>query len=221
MNVAALHRSEVEHGLTEHELLQVRTNEVRFVYVPYRRYLTVDGQDEPGGPSFRRAIAALYPVAYALHFALKARGVVAPVGSLEGTYWIGSRGPMPAEAFSRRGTAERMDWRLMIAIPDQATDDEIAGAMIAVEAKSGTAATGLLRWDGWLEGECAQTLHVGDYDAEGPTIARLNDAITGAGFRPRGCHHEIYLSGPSTAPERTRTIIRQPIEEAEWWTDNG
>jgi hypothetical protein len=37
-------------------------------------------------------------------------------------------------------------------------------------------------------------------------------AITDAGFLPRGAHHEIYLGNPQrSAPERLRTIIRQPF----------
>lgn len=32
---------------------------------------------------------------------------------------------------------------------------------------------------------------------------------------PRGRHHEIYLSDPRrAAPERLRTILRQPVERA-------
>jgi len=35
------------------------------------------------------------------------------------------------------------------------------------------------------------------------------------GRKPRGKHHEIYLSDPNrTAPERLKTVIRQPIKKA-------
>lgn len=221
MMATILRRPAVEHGLTDRELLEAHGDQVRFVFVPYRRYLVVDGEDEVGGSSFKQAIAALYPVAYTLHFALKARGVTVPVGALEGKYWFGSPGPMPATVFTSRARSGPMTWRLMIPVPDAATDDEVASAIAATESKMSRSASHLVRWEGWLEGECAQTLHVGTYDAEWPTISRLNDAIRGAGFRPRGCHHEIYLSGPGTAPQRMRTILRQPIEDADWWEQNS
>ena len=65
------------------------------------------------------------------------------------------------------------------------------------------------------EGRSAQTLHVGAYDAERPTLDRLRAAISEAGFVPAGRHHEIYVSDPNrTAPERLRTIIRYPIQPA-------
>ncbi|WP_419538861.1 GyrI-like domain-containing protein [Microbacterium luteum] len=67
------------------------------------------------------------------------------------------------------------------------------------------------------EGRCVQTLHVGPYDDEGPVLARMHDeAIAGRGLRMRGHHHEIYLGDPRrTAPERLRTILRQPVTGAE------
>src|SRR5690348_8208917 len=57
---------------------------VRFLGVPKRRYLMVEGTARPAEQGFRDAIGTLYPVAYTLHFALKKRGVDAPVGALEG-----------------------------------------------------------------------------------------------------------------------------------------
>jgi hypothetical protein len=61
-------------------------------------------------------------------------------------------------------------------------------------------------------------LHVGAYADEGSTIARLHEFIHQHGFAfdgHRARHHEIYLSDPRrTAPERLRTIVRQPYAES-------
>jgi len=39
--------------------------------------------------------------------------------------------------------------------------------------------------------------------------------IPAHGLRPTGTHHEIYLSDARrTAPERLRTILRQPVESS-------
>jgi len=57
----------------------------------------------------------------------------------------------------------------------------------------------------------AQVLHVGPYATEGPTIAAVHEHIHGLGGTLTGKHHEIYLSDPRrSAPERLRTIVRQP-----------
>ncbi len=53
------------------------------------------------------------------------------------------------------------------------------------------------------------------YAAEGPTIARLHAFIREQGYAFDGSrqkHHEIYLSDPRrAAPEKMRTVIRQPM----------
>ena len=61
-------------------------------------------------------------------------------------------------------------------------------------------------------GRVAQLLHLGPYATERPSIERLHAAITDAGLRPTGRHHEIYLGDPRrTKSERIRTLLRQPV----------
>jgi hypothetical protein len=41
----------------------------------------------------------------------------------------------------------------------------------------------------------------------------MHDYIRDNGYQMNGKHHEIYLSDPRrTAPERLKTVIRQPVE---------
>jgi hypothetical protein len=56
-------------------------------------------------------------------------------------------------------------------------------------------------------------MHVGSYDDEGPTIARLHgEFLPENGLLEAGKHHEIYLSDPRrTAPEKLKTVLRQPV----------
>ena len=50
------------------------------------------------------------------------------------------------------------------------------------------------------------------YSAEGPTIASLHAFIAEQGRELAGKHHEIYLGDPRrSAPEKLKTIIRQPV----------
>ena len=85
--------------------------------------------------------------------------------------------------------------------------------MIEVKAPSG--ALERLRLERFTEGRAAQVLHVGPYSAEGPTIQALHDFISENGCQLTGKHHEIYLGNPArSAPERLKTIIRQPVAPA-------
>jgi len=79
-------------------------------------------------------------------------------------------------------------------------------------ATAGTCpALAALRLGAFAEGRCAQTLHVGPFTEEGPTIARVHDFIGQRGALA-GKHHEIYLSDIRRAdPARWKTVIRQPF----------
>src|SRR5690606_41416814 len=79
----------------------------------------------------------------------------------------------------------------------------------AIGSRAGTVRQAVLE-----EGTCLQTLHVGSYDDEAGVLARLHEQeIPSRGLRMTGPHHEIDLSDARRpAPERLRTILRQPVE---------
>ncbi len=59
------------------------------------------------------------------------------------------------------------------------------------------------------EGLSAQIMHIGPYAAEAPTIQKLHRFIADQGGELSGKHHE---GDPrKSAPERLKTIIRQPF----------
>ncbi|MDA8413171.1 MAG: menaquinone-dependent protoporphyrinogen IX dehydrogenase [Desulfobacteraceae bacterium] len=56
-------------------------------------------------------------------------------------------------------------------------------------------------------------MYIGPYSGEGPTIESLHAFIRNNGHERCGKHHEIYLSDPRrTAPEKLKSIIRQPMQ---------
>jgi len=81
-----------------------------------------------------------------------------------------------------------------------------------VGPKKGLLSLSKLRFDEFAEGRCAQTLHIGPFTEEGPTIRRVHDFILARGSLS-GKHHEIYLSDiRRAAPAKWKTIIRQPMQ---------
>ena len=133
------------------------------------------------------------------------------VGPLEGLWWADD-----LRVFTYRDL-DSWHWQMMIAQPDWVTDDVVAaGTKLALDKKDLREAD-RITFDTFTEGTSVQVLHVGPYDDEGPTIARMHDDFIPAhGYAPRGSHHEIYLSDARrTAPERLRTILRQPVEPVE------
>lgn len=184
------------------------TAEPGLVKVPERAYLMIDGHGDPNSaPAYADALNALYPLSYGLRQAVKeASGIAYKVMPLEGLWWV--------DDLSRLNFDDKSDWRwtMMISQPDEVTDELAAAVLPAVTAAKGLTAGSRVRRERFGDGTAAQVLHRGPYAQEAPTIARLHRFIADNGWTLRGRHHEIYLSDPRrTAPERLRTILRQPI----------
>jgi len=175
----------------------------RVVDVPPTQYLMADGQGDPNhSPDFAAAVEALYPLSYALKFTSKRElGRDYVVMPLEGLWWAADMA-----SFTDERDKNRWRWTLMIMQPEWITESM---ALTAIEAANVTG----VRFETLSEGRCAQTLHVGSFDDEGPTLATMhNEFIPDNGFTMTGTHHEIYLSDRRrVAPDRMRTILRQPV----------
>lgn len=182
------------------------------VDVPELAFLMIDGHGDPNtAPAYRDAIQALYTASYAIRAAAKAElGRVHPVGPLEGLWSAADW------AAFRTGDKDSWDWTMMIGQPDWIPSDLVGRALAGLAGKKPLPALGLLRFERFTEGRSVQILHLGPYDGEGPTLARLHGEFLPAhGLLPRGRHHEIYLSDPRrTEPNRLRTILRQPVTVA-------
>jgi hypothetical protein len=183
-----------------------------FVDVPELPMLMIDGHGDPNtAPAYADAVQALYSVAYTIRFALKRRpdGVDAPVMPLEGLWWT------PDMATFSTDDKSQWNWTMMIAVPEQVTAAVVEDARAAAARKRPLALFDGVRLERVAEGRCAQILHVGPYSAEGPTVAALHAFIADNGCTLTGRHHEIYLGDPRrAAPERLRTIVRQPVGAA-------
>lgn len=189
---------------------QARQHEFRLVDVPPMQYLMVDGHGDPNSSwAYAAALEALYPVAYAMKFASKRElGRDYVVMPLEGLWWADDM-----DAFTSQRDKSRWDWTMMIMTPDWLDGQAFQAAIERTAVKAEPARLGEVRLEPLVEGMCAQTLHVGPFDDEGPVLERLHhEFIPENGLRLAGKHHEIYLSDPRrTAPEKLRTVLRQPV----------
>jgi hypothetical protein len=190
-------------------LYQQAAGEIATVNVPPLTYLMVDGQGEPNkSKSFEQAIEALYALSYTLKFSLKKSPDPIDYGvmPLEGLWWADD----PRVFF--QADKSGWQWTAMILQPEFISRTHIDAASADVRKKKNPAALDRVRFETLHEGQCVQTLYIGPFSEEGPTIQRMHDAIHAAGKDLYGKHHEIYLSDPRrTAPEKLRTIIRQPM----------
>jgi hypothetical protein len=185
------------------------------VEVPGFAFLMVDGRGDPNtAESYQQALEALYSAAYTLKFTLKKADPERDfkVAPLEGLWWADEAAPTMAELQRDRDT---WNWTMMIAVPDAVTPEEVAAAVEAAARKRELPAAPLLRLERFEEGLAAQIMHIGPYAEEAPTIERLHEWAAAQGYELRGRHHEIYLGDPRrTAPERLKTVLRHPVQEA-------
>lgn len=192
---------------------QAKRGEFRVVDVPETWYLMVDGHGDPNtSPAYTEAIAALYPVAYQLKFASRravGRDYVVP--PLEGLWWADD----PA-AFTTSRDKSRWDWTMMLMAPDWIDRGMFEAAVERAGAGKAPTRLGEVRHESLSEGRCVQTLHLGSFDDEAAVLARMHDDFIPAhGLRPDGKHHEVYFSDfRKVAPERLRTLLRQPVAQA-------
>lgn len=187
-----------------------KAGEFRLIEVPRMQYLMIDGAADPNtDPRYASALEALYPVAYKLKFASKrelAWDYVVP--PLEGLWWSDDM-----STFTTSRDKSRWQWTMMIMVPEWIERGLVEHAIALVESTSSPARLPDLRFETLDEGLCAQTLHVGSFDDEGPVLERMHHGfVPEHGMELTGKHHEVYFSDVrKVAPARLRTLLRQPV----------
>ncbi len=181
---------------------------VEIVEAPQMNFLMVDGEGDPNtSQSFSDAIETLYPVSYTLKFMVKKGQLAIDYGVLpiEALWWSDDM-----SAFST-GNKDAWKWTLMIMQPEFITREMVKEAKEQVARKKPVSLP-LVRFETFKEGKAAQTMHIGHFSEEGPTIEKVHLFIEENGSRKVGKHHEIYLSDlRRTAPEKWKIIVRQPM----------
>jgi len=180
------------------------------VDVPKLQYLAIDGAGAPASADYLDAITTLYPAAYTLKFMSKVeleRDYVVP--PLEALWWADDM-----SVFTTNYDPSRWEWSAMLMVPDWIDRAMFEQAVAKVDAKKDLPMLGQLRLMELAEATCVQTLHLGPFSEEGPVLKEMHEVyIPGEGLRMTGRHHEIYLSDfRKVAPEKLRTILRQPVE---------
>ena len=186
------------------------------VTVPRMNFIAVRGAGDPNeeGGAYQEAIGILYALAYTLKMSYKSDYAIE--GFFE--YVV-----PPLEGFWRQdgtdgigyGNKAAFQWISVIRLPDFVTEKDLAWAKetAAKKKKLDCSAAEFLTLE---EGLCVQILHVGPFDAEPASVARMDAFLREQGyendFSGERQHHEIYLSDArKVSPEKWRTVIRHPI----------
>ena len=193
-------------------------NRPEIVTVPPANYIAVRGAGDPNEPdgAYQRAIGVLYAVAYTLKMSYKTDH------RIEGFY---EYVVPPLEGFWRQEGVQGVDysdksafhWISVIRLPDFITEADFRWAVETATRKKklDCACAEFLTID---EGLCVQIMHLGPFDDEPATVAKMDAFLAEHGFEndfsDTRLHHEIYMSDArKVPPEKWRTVIRHPIKK--------
>lgn len=187
------------------------------VCVPRLSFISVRGCGNPNKAdgAYRSALQCLYTLSYTIKMSKKTKAlsnyVEYVVPPLEGLWW----------GRDNSGDKEQFKWQAMIAQPDFVSQEIFEYARWEVAVKKGIDSTNasLIHFE---EGLCVQMLHIGSYDDEPQSLAKIEDFMMSNALQNdigsvqgdfTRTHHEIYLSNPNkTPPHKLKTILRIPVK---------
>lgn len=201
----------------EYKALYLPKEMPSIVEVPSMQYAAVRGHGDPNEPDgeYGRAVAVLYGISYTIKMSYKGSRKVDGffeyvVPPLEGFWWM--EGGAPGVDYRNKSG---FNWISIIRVPEFVTEEVFAWAKEEAQRKKGID-TSLAELITVSEGLCVQCLHIGSYNEEPATVAKMDHYRMEQGYEndisDRRRHHEIYLSDPrKVSLERMKTVIRHPV----------
>ena len=203
----------------EYKEFYMPKNKPEIINVPAANYIAIRGKGNPNeeGGAYQKAIGVLYAVAYTLKMSYKTdykiegffEYVVPP---LEGFWW--QDGNFGIDYSNKQA----FNWISVIRLPDFVSKADFEWAVKTAESKKkiDCSSAEFLTVD---EGLCVQIMHIGPFDDEPATVAKMNEYIKMNGYvndiTDKRLHHEIYMSDARKVPsEKWKTVIRHPIKKA-------
>lgn len=183
------------------------------VTVPPMNYLAVSGKGDPNAEDseYKASIGLLYGIAFTIKMSKKGDHQIEGyfdyvVPPLEGFWWQENEKGID---YSRK---EDFRFISVIRLPDFVAEADVEWAKeeAARKKKEDFSKVEFFSYD---EGLCVQCMHIGAYDDEPVTVARMHRLMEEEGYElditDRRMHHEIYLSDARrVAPERRKTVLR-------------
>ena len=180
--------------------------------VPEQSFIMLDGEGNPNAADFSERVGALYSLAYAVKMNYKKSAAGQAVDDFA---------VYPLEGVWRQKTAgaEKLDkdnlaYTIMIAQPDFITPEMWQDALAKTRIKKPNPLYEEVRFERMADGKSVSILHVGRFDDEPASFAKMDNFCQEHGLRRSGdTHREIYLNNANrTAPEKLKTILRYAVE---------
>lgn len=200
----------------EYKMFYLPKNQPEIIDVPAMQFVAVRGRGNPNeaNGAYQAAIGLLYGVAYTIKMSHRGSHqmqgffdyVVPP---LEGFWW------QEGVAGVDYAHKEAFQWISLIRLPDFVKQSDFNWA-VAEASRKKKADFSKAEFFTCKEGLCVQCMHIGPYDDEPATVARMERFARENGYEAdltdTRFHHEIYLSDARKCdPSKLKTVIRHPI----------
>ena len=201
----------------EYKSLYSSRQKSTLINIPPLNFIMIDGEGKPTGKIYQDAMQILYSLTYTIKMSKKGTKLIDGyyeyvVPPLEGLWYL-EDGKLDFNVDKNKWL-----WTSMIAQPDFVTKEVYNWALEECKNKKPDLDFSKARFETFREGLCVQAMHIGPYDDEVRTIAKIDKFIKENNLKNVTGnvrkHHEIYLSDPRrTMPDKLRTILRFPVEK--------
>lgn len=182
----------------------------RVVEVPEQSFIMLDGTGNPNLPGFAEEVSALYALAYAIKMDYKKSQTNQEIQDftvypLEGIWQQKVQGEL---------VKEELIYTIMIAQPSFISKEMVEEALEKVKVKRPNAHYEKIRFETVKEGKCLTILHLGSFDSEPLSFAKMDAFCKENSLNRRfPFHREIYLNNLNrTSPDKLKTILRYQVE---------
>jgi hypothetical protein len=181
--------------------------------VPKMPYIMVSGTGNPNHEEFARRTEALYSLSYAVKMSYKSNEV--PLGYYEYTVF-------PLEGLwdlvdkSKPATdKDNFKYTIMIRQPEFLTNELFVKFLAQIKKKKPNPYLEELKLSEITDGRCCQIMHIGSYDDEPESFAKMDAFCAEKGYiRSSYIHREIYLSDPrKSEAAKMKTVLRYAVKD--------
>ena len=183
--------------------------------IPAYNFICLSGHGDPNSALFAEQIGALYALSYALRMKVKKGEIGEPfeytVYPLEGV-WTSETDPGDGPIIK-----DELIYQIMIRQPDRISKEDFLAIVEPTFKKKQNPFIKEAAFIEYEEGRVVQTIHLGSYDDEPATFAKMHTFMEENELqktRTMGnyIHREIYLSDPrKVAPEKQKTVLRYKL----------
>jgi len=185
------------------------------IIIPPQKFFTLRGQGNPNSDQFAEEVGVLYALSYAIKMMPKKN--IIPEGYFEYTVfplegiWDLAEEARGLESLDK----DKLVYTIMIRQPDFVTDDLAQMAIQMTKQKKPHPLYDKVRFESIEDGLCVQMMHIGPYDSEPESFAKMEAYCRENSLKRISLtHREIYITDPrKTLPEKQKTVLRFKVEK--------